>query len=151
MEATKLRMQVRVVAACKKEEHAKGKEGALSSAPKAVSKGATERKGDSKDDCLSKKVSITPGEKPPKKPSPPKPKHGVSKGLMTTSDPVSQDPKRYLLTHKDYALEMIESIIRDKDVDHCAEQAMEELGASGLFDLARVRSFLYLSIIHSYV
>ena len=89
-------------------------------------------------------MSVTPGEKPPKKP--PKPKHGVSKGLITTSGPVTQDPERHFLTHKDYALEMMESIIRDKDVDPCTEQAMEELGASSLFDLARVCSFLCLSI-----
>ena len=40
----------------------------------------------------------------------------------------------------------MESIIRDKDVDLCAEQATEELGASSLFDLARVRFFLCSSI-----
>ena len=90
MEAARLRVQVRAIAAHKKEENAKGKEGASSSTSKAISKGATKRKGDSKDDCPSKKVSVTPGEKPPKKP--PKPKHGVSKGLMTTSGPVTQDP-----------------------------------------------------------
>ena len=69
---------------------------------------------------------------------------------MTTSGPVVQDPDRHLLTHKDYALEMVESIIRDKDVDPCAEQGTDELGASGLFDLARVCFFLcffvYLSL-----
>ena len=100
------------------------------------------RKGDRKDDCLSKKVSVTSGEKPPKKPSPPKPKHGAGKGLMTMSSLVTQDPKRHLLTHKDYALEMMESIIKDKDVDPCAEQGTDDLGASGLFDLARVCFFL---------
>ena len=104
------------------------------------------RKGDRKDDCLSKKVSVTSGEKPPKKPSPPKSKHGAGKGLMTMSSPVTQDPKRRLLTYKDYALEMIESIIKDKDVDPCAEQATIDLGALGLFDLTRVRSFLCFSI-----
>ena len=65
---------------------------------------------------------------------------------MMMSGPVTQDPKRHLLTHKDYALEMMESIIRDKDVDPCAEQAMMELGALGLFDLTRVHSFLCFSI-----
>ena len=91
-------------------------------------------------------MSVALREKPPKKPSPLKPKHGVGKGLMMMSGPVTQDPKRHLLTHKDYALEMMESIIRDKDMDPCAEQATEELEASGLFDLARVRSFLCFSI-----
>ena len=107
------------------------------------------RKGDRKDDCLSKKVSVTSGEKHPKKPSPPKPKHGAGKGLMTMSSPITQDPKRRLLTHKDHALEMMESIIKDKDVDPCAEQATIDLGALGLFYLTRVRSFVSL-FIHSY-
>ena len=39
-------------------------------------------------------------------------------------------------------MEVIESIIKDKDVDPCAKQATEELGASGLSDLARVCVFL---------
>ena len=58
------------------------------SAPKAVTKGAAKRNGDGKDDHPSKKVSVTPREKLPKKPSPPKPRHGVGKGLMMTSGPV---------------------------------------------------------------
>ena len=137
MEAVRLRVQVRVTAARKKEEgKAKEKEGVSSSAPKAVSKGVTKRKGDGKDDRPSKKAFVTLGEKLPKKSSPPKPKHGASKRLITTSGPVAQDPDRRFFTHKDYALEMVGSIIRDKDVDRCAEQGMEELGVSGLFDLA---------------
>ena len=36
------------------------------------------------------------------------------------------DPNRHLITHKDYALEMVGSIIRDKDVDPCAEQGQEK-------------------------
>ena len=85
MEAARLRAQERATAAHKKEENAKGKEGASSLAPKAVNKGATKRKGDRKDDHPSKKVSVTPREELPKKSSPPKPKHGAGKGLMTTS------------------------------------------------------------------
>ena len=100
------------------------------------------RKGDGKDDHSSKKVSVAPREKLPTKLSPPQPKHGAGKGLMTTSGPVVQDRDRHLLTHKDYALEMVESIIRDKDVDPCAKQGTDELGASGLFDLAWVCFFL---------
>ncbi|XP_050241960.1 uncharacterized protein LOC126690888 [Quercus robur] len=56
---------------------------------------------------------------------------------MMTLDPVTQGSDRHLLTHKDYAMEVIESIIKDKDVDPYAEQATEKLGASGLFNLAR--------------
>ena len=89
MEAARLRAQVRATAARKKEEKkGKEKEGASSSAPKAVTKGAAKRKGDGKDDRSSKKASVAPGEKLPMKPSPPQPKHGAGKGLMTTSSPV---------------------------------------------------------------
>ena len=144
MEAT--RQRVRVVATCKKEEE-KTKVGESSSAPKVVDKGATKRKNDGKDDRQSKKASVTPAEKIPKKPSPPK--HRAGKGLMTTPDPVTQDSEHRLLIHKDYAVEMLESIIKEKDADPCASQATGELGDSGLFDLARVgifHSFFYLLI-----
>ena len=146
MELAMQRAQVRVVVAWRKEkEKAKGKEGASSSAPKAVDKGVPKRKADEKDDYLSKKVSVTPEEKPPKKPSPLKAKHGVGKGLMTTLGPITQEPDCRLLIHKGYAIKMMESIINDKDVDPCAKQAMEVLGASGLFDIAQVRFFLSFS------
>ena len=62
---------------------------------------------------------------------------------MTTSGPITEEPNHRLLTHKDYVVEVIESIIKDKDVDPCAEQRTEELGASGLFDLTRIRLFLF--------
>ena len=64
------------------EKKGKGKEGASLSAPKVVEKGAPKGKADGKDDHLSKKVLVTPREKHPKKTLPPKPSHGVSKGLM---------------------------------------------------------------------
>ena len=64
-------------------------------------------------------------------------------GLMKTSGLVTQGPDHCLLTYKDYAIEVIESIIKDQDVDSCAGQMTEELGSSGLFDLARVRLFLF--------
>ena len=127
----------------KEEEKAKGKDGASSSALMAVGKGAPKREADGKDNHPSKKVIVTPGDKLPKKPLPPKPSHGVGKRLMTTSGPVSQGPDHRLLSHKDYAVEMIESIIKDKDVDLCAEQMMKELRLSSLFYLARVRLFLF--------
>ena len=149
MEATRLRAQVRAIVVRKKVEgKAKEKEGVFSSAPKAVSKGATKRKGDEKDDRLSKKASVSYGEKLPKKSPPLKLKQGASKGLMMTSGPVTQDPDHRLLTHKDDALEMVGSIIRDKDVDPCVEQGTDELGASGLSDLTWVCFFL-CSFIHS--
>ena len=43
--------------------------------------------------------------------------------------------------HKEHVLEMVESIIKETDLDPCAEQMTEDLGALGLFDLSRVRSF----------
>ena len=58
---------------------------------------------------------------------------------MTTSGPVIKGTY-CLLTHKGYAVEMVESIIREMNVDPCAEQEMEDLGASGLFNLSRVCS-----------
>ena len=70
MVAVKQRALVRVATTRKKVE--KGKEGASSSTPKVVGKGVPKRKADRKDDHPSKKASITPGEKHPKKPWPPK-------------------------------------------------------------------------------
>ena len=61
---------------------------------------------------------------------------------MKMLGPITQELDRRLLTHKVYAVEMVESIIKDKDVDPCAEEMTEELGASSFFDLARVRFFL---------
>ena len=55
--------------------------------------------------------------------------------------PVSQGTVCHLLMHKEHVLEMVESIIKETDLDLCAEQMTEDLGALGLFDLSRVRSF----------
>ena len=71
--------------------------------------------------------------------------HGVGKGLMMTSGPITQGPDHRLLTHKDYAIEVVGSIIRDKDIDPCTELVTDELGASGLFDLAQVCFYIYFS------
>ena len=101
------------------------------------------RKANGKDNHPSKKVSVTPSDKLPKKLSPPKPSHRVGKKLITTSGLVTQGPNRRLFTYKDYAVEVIESIIKDKDVDPCVEQMMEELKASGLFGLSQVHLFLF--------
>ena len=40
--------------------------------------------------------------------------------------------------HKEHAVEMIESIIKETDLDPCVEQLTKDLGAPGLFDLAKV-------------
>ena len=146
MEAT--RQRVKAAAAHKKDEEKKTKAGESSSTPKAVSKEIAKRKNDRKDDCSSKKASVTAGGKLPKKPSPKKP--GAGKGLMTAIDPVSQDSECRLLTHKSYAIKMLESIIKDKDANPCVSQATKELGDSGLFDLARVSTFHSLIYSFSY-
>ena len=46
---------------------------------------------------------------------------------MTGKGPVAPDPICQLITHQGYAVEMVDSIIKETD-----------LGASGLFDLSRV-------------
>ena len=61
---------------------------------------------------------------------------------------VTQGSDCRLLTHKEYAVKMIESIIKDTDVDPYAKHMTEELGVSGLFDLARVRLFLYFFLFY---
>ena len=45
-----------------------------------------------------------------------------------------------LLTHKDYAVEMVDLIIKETDLDPCVNQTTEDLGASSLYDLSRVCS-----------
>ena len=69
---------------------------------------------------------------------------------MTETSPVTQGTVCRLLTHKEHAVEMIESIIEDTDLDPCAEQLIEDLGASGLFDLARV-CFSYILLYFMFV
>ena len=96
-------------------------------APKVVKKGAPKRKADGKDNRPPKKVSVAPRDKLPKKPSPSKPSHRVGEGLMTTSGPITQGSIHHLLTHTKHAVKMIESIIKDTDVDPCAKQITEEL------------------------
>ena len=143
------RQRVRAVTARKKEEE-KTKEGESLSAPKAIGKGAAKRKADGKDERSSKKASVTPGKKLPKKPS--LPKHGASKRLMMTPGPITQDSERRLLTHKDYAVKMLESIIKEKEADPCIGQATGELGDSGLYDLTsgKYLSF-FLLLIHFHI
>ena len=93
------------------------------------------------------------GEKQPKQPSPPKPNHGVVKGLMIGKGPITQGDVCHLLMHKDCAIEMVDPIIKETDLDPCANQTTEDLGASGPFNLSRVCSFFldyltfYLSIL----
>ena len=151
MEAARLRVQVRAVTAKKKDKMKTKGEGASSSSPKAVRKGASKRKVDRKDNCPPKKASVTARDRSLKKLTPSKPSHGEGKDLMTSSSLIAREPNPYLLTNKDYVVGVVESIIRDKDVDPCAEQGTEELEASGLFDLVQVLFCPHFFFIHLFL
>ena len=114
MEAVKQR--VRAAAARKNEEErkVKEKEGVFSLAPKTVAK-VSKRKPSEKDNPPSKKAVVTLGDVPPKKKSPLKSSRGAGKGVMTSSGPVIEGPC-CLLTHKDYAIEEVESFIKPIDI-----------------------------------
>ena len=87
MEAVRQRALVRAAVASKKK---KEKDRASLLAPKDVTKGMSKWKSGGKDDCLLKKgLGITASEKKPKQPSPPRPSHGVGKGLMTETSPIA--------------------------------------------------------------
>ena len=109
---------------------------------KAIAKGTLKWKNSGKDDHSQKKGLNTPvGDKQLKQSLPPKPSHGVGKGLMTGKGPVTQGTVRRLLTHKDHVVEMVDSIIKETDLDPCADQTIDDLGASSIFDFSRVCSF----------
>lgn len=63
---------------------------------------------------------------------------------------VAQGAVCRLLMHKEHVVEMVESIIKETDLDPCAEQTTEDLGASGLFKFSRV-CFLSQTLFHSCV
>ena len=148
MEAAKQRALVRASAIERKQ---KEKKGAFLLAPKGVIKRSSERKSEGKDDRPLKKGPAFPTGDKPKKSSPPKPSHRAGKGLMMATSPITQGTVRRLLTHKEHAVEMVESIIKETDLDPCAKQTTEDLGESGLFDLSMVRPFFKLSftVVHS--
>ena len=50
----------------------------------------------------------------------PPPRHGVGKGLMIGKGPVAPDPASRLFTHKDYAIEMVNLITQETDLDPCS-------------------------------
>lgn len=114
---------------------------ASGSTPKGANKATLKRKSEGKDDPpLKKGTGPFAGIPQQKTPSPPPLRHGASKGLMTGKGPVVLDPVCGLITYKDYAIEMITSIIKETDLDPCGELSLEDLGASDLFDLSRVCS-----------
>jgi len=57
---------------------------------------------------------------------------------MMGKGPVTLNPIQRLVTHKDYAIEMVNLIIKKTDLDPYGEHTLEDLGASGLYDLSRV-------------
>ena len=118
MEAERQRALVRASAAAHKQ---KEKEGTFSSTPKVVIKGSSKQNSEGKDDCPLKKGPALPIGDKPKKSSPPKPSHGAGKGLMTAIGPVTQGTVCHILTHKEHAVEMVESIIKEIDLNLCAE------------------------------
>jgi len=137
---------VRATAARKKEEKkAKETEGGTSSAPKTISK-VSKRKPDGKDDRPSKKVAITPRDVSSKGKLPFQPSHGTGKGVMTSSGPVIEGPY-CLLTHKDYAVGEVGSFIKPTDIGPCDLFGTEDLGASALFDPARVCSLPQVKLV----
>ena len=66
------------------------------------------------------------------------PHHGAGKGLMMGKGLIVPGPVQRLVTHKDYAIEMVNLIIKETDLDPCGEHTSEDLGASGLYYLSRV-------------
>lgn len=60
---------------------------------------------------------------------------------MTSKGPVVSDTVQRLITHKEYVVEMVNSIIKKTNLDPCGVHTMEDLGDSGLYDLSRVRSY----------
>lgn len=57
---------------------------------------------------------------------------------MSAHGPAISGPIQRLVSHKEYAIEMVNSIIKDTDLDECSEHATVDLGVFGLFNLARV-------------
>ena len=118
MEAARQRSLVRVAIASKKK---KKKEEAFSSAPKDITKVPSKRKSQGKDDRPLKKGPVIQEGDKQKKLSLVKTKHGMGKGLMTGKGPITEANVHRLLTHKDHVVEVIESIIKDIEMDPCVE------------------------------
>ena len=135
MESAKQRIRV-ATARQKEERKAKEAGGEASSTPKVVAK-VTKRKPDGIDSRLSKKAAVSPGDEPLKEKSPSKPSHDAGKRVMTSTGPVSEGPCR-LLTHKEYAVGEVESLIKPTDIEPYDQVGTKDLGASALFDLTRV-------------
>ena len=110
-----------------------------SSTPKTVSM-TSKRKADSEGSRPSKKTVTIPGDASPKGKSTLKSSHGVGKGEMTSSNPVTEGLS-CLLTYKAYAVAEVGSFVKPTDIEPYDLVGTEELGASALFDITRVRLF----------
>nr|POE95946.1 hypothetical protein CFP56_47041 [Quercus suber] len=97
------------------------------------------RKNNIKDDHLSKKGTVQLIREQQQKASSPllPPLYGAEKGLMIGKGPVALSPVQRLVTYKDYVIEMVSLIIKETDLDPCGEHSLEDLGASGLYNLSR--------------
>lgn len=60
---------------------------------------------------------------------------------MTGKGPVVSDLVQRLITHREYVVEMVNSIIKKTNLDPCGEHTTKDLGDSGLYDLLRVLSY----------
>ena len=109
------------------------------STPEVVPKVALKGKNDVKDDHLPKK-GTNPSVGGQQQKSLPPVHHEVGKGLMIGKGPIINGPIQRLVTHKDYAIEMVNSIIKETNLDPSGEQATKDLESSGLYDLSRVRT-----------
>ena len=109
-------------------------------APNVALQATLKRKNNTNDDHSSKKgTGPLIGEQQQKASSPPlPPHHKARKGLMVGKGPVTSGPVQRLVTHKDYAFEMVTSIIKKTDLDPCGEHSSKDLGDFGLYDLSRV-------------
>ena len=139
MDIAKQRIRA-AVAHKKKERLVKGTEEGNSSVPKSVSK-VSKRKPDGDEERPSKQIAITPGDASPKGKPSLKPSHGAGKGVMTSSGPILEGPCS-LLTHKAYTVREVSSFVKPIDLKPYDLVRTEDLGASALFDITRVR-FLY--------
>ena len=119
MEAARQKALVKTSTAMHKQ---KEKEETSTSTPKVIGKGSSKRKNERQDDYpLKKGLVILMGDKQSKKSLPPKPSHRASKVLMMATGPVTQGIVRCLLMHKEHAVEMVVSIIKETDLDLCVE------------------------------
>lgn len=66
------------------------------------------------------------------------PCHAAGKGLMTAQGLVTSGSIQRLVSHKEYAIEMVHSTTKYTDMDECGENGTKDLGDFGLFNLARV-------------